>query len=172
MTPDGCFSERERKRRARLETGRQLALCSSAVFFPPLTIIYVCWRGTYHLYKKTPKYKAKQREKQELRDATPPVPGQRERALSVSGQPNHNIGTNQQLQSRLYALPAELRLQIYQQLVGRRDCIHVALVYGHLYAYRCQSFGNLTVPEDHVQCWEHRTLTLGISGLLKSCRIM
>jgi hypothetical protein len=117
---------------------------------------------------------------------TPPVAVQRERALSVSGQLDRGANTNQQLQSRLCALPAELRLQIYQELIRRRSRIHIAFLSGCLVGYRCQRVDDSTNPADHVQCWKLRfkenapppwtaeidSSMLGICGLLQSCRIM
>jgi hypothetical protein len=117
---------------------------------------------------------------------TPPVAVQRERALSVSSQLDRGANTNQQLQSRLCALPAELRLQIYQELIGKRSRIHIAFLSGCLVGYRCQRVDDSTNPADHVQCWKLRfkehapppwtaetdSSMLGICGLLQSCRIM
>jgi hypothetical protein len=179
-------AEKERRRRARIDLGKQLAFCLGGPLCFPLVCIYICWRGAYHVYKGTPKYKEKQREKKELQETTPPKPVQRKRALSVSGQPDRGTSTNQQLQSRLCALPAELRLQIYEQIIGRRDWIHVEFVYGHLEAYRCLKSDSLTASENHFTCWlqhfeksdqtsstsELDASKLGVSGLLKSCRLM
>jgi hypothetical protein len=185
MVTHDSSAAKERRRRARIDLGKELAFCLGGPLCFPLVCIYICWRGAYHVYKGTSKYKEKQREKKGLRDTTPPIPVQRKRALSVSGQPDQGTSTNQQLQSRLCALPAELRLQIYGEIIGRRDWIHVVFAHGHMKAYRCLKSDSLTVPKDHFTCWvqhlkmsdqtsstsEFNASKLGIFGLLKSCRL-
>jgi hypothetical protein len=178
--------EKERKRRDRLELARSMAICLLGPVCFPLTCIYFCYLDACCAYKATPQYKAKKKEQRESRDATPPVPVQRKRALSVSGQLDQGMTTNQQLQSRLCALPAELRLQIYENIIARRARIHVTIVYRRLVTYRCHCVDDPNVPAHHVHCWNIRfkpnaqpdwapetdLSALGILGLLKSCRVM
>jgi hypothetical protein len=186
MAPYVFSEEKERQRHARLDTARSMAFCLLGPVCFPLTCIYFCYLGASCAYKATPQYKAKKEEQNKSRNATPPVPVQRKRALSVSGQLDRATTTNQQLQSRLCALSAELRLQIYENIIARRAWIHLAFVFGSLIAYRCHCVDDLIEPAYHVHCWNLRfesnaqsewtseidVSALGIRGLLQSCRVM
>jgi hypothetical protein len=127
--------------------------------------------------------KAEKIKRKEEQNAMPPKVIDRERALSVSGYPGQ---TKAQLQSRLCVLPAELRFQIYEELLGKRQGIHVVLVKGLLHAYRCQWAPDLNHPSMHQHCWRRYRYgsrdssaslgsaesTIEISQLLLSCRAM
>jgi hypothetical protein len=183
-----CFSaeEKERRRHARLDTARSMAFCLLGPVCFPLTCLYFCYLGASCAYKATPQYKAKKQKQKRSRNAKPPAPVQRKRALSISGQLDRGTTTNPQFQSRLCALPTELRLQIYEQIIARRAWIHIAFVYGSLIAYRCHCVDDLTESAHHVHCWNLRfepnaqsdwtsetdISALGVHGLLQSCRVM
>jgi hypothetical protein len=61
----------------------------------------------------------------EMKAATPPKTTPRTLAFSISRFNHKDTSTKQQLQSRFFALPKELRLQIHEELVSKRDGIHV-----------------------------------------------
>ena len=140
----------------------------------------------FDLYTSTDEYQEKKRQKQDAKDAKPPKVMRRKRALSFSGHSSTGKIAHEQRQSRLCTLPAELRLQIYQEVVGVKEGIHVAFIEGVLHAYRCQSprYPNV-VAELHPKCFcycrdNQKTLVsslngykphVGVSGLLKSCRM-
>lgn len=137
-------------------------------------------------YKSSDQYREKQRRRDEERSLRPPKVILRKRALSISEIFVNSRSTSQQEQSRLCILPAELRLKIYDEIIGARTGIHIVFVEGSLHSYRCRWSRDLTVPVRHVQCWNHyrnesRTSSskfnadcslLGVLALLQSCRLM
>lgn len=137
--------------------------------------------GFFFRYRLTDRYKAKQQQKQDVKNATPPAVKQRKRTLSISEHLKKNQKVKDQSRSALWKLPTELRHQIYQEVIGRRQPIHVALIDGALRSYRCQR-----LPRDsgHTGCWYgphiptgrplpwHKPREIGFLGLLQSCRTM
>ena len=136
-------------------------------------------------YRSTNTHKDKQRQKELERNATPPKVEQRKRALSVSGNLSKDQRVKNQNQSLLWKLPTELRLQIYQAVIGHRQRIHVAYVKGQVVSYRCQRTSNLPL---HNQCWCHCRINpqgsahlelrhmdnarMDVLDLLQTCRLM
>lgn len=137
-------------------------------------------------YKSSDRYREKQRRRNEERNLIPPKIILRKRALSISEIFVNGRSTNQQEQSRLCILPAELRLKIYDEIIGARTGIHIMFVEGSLHSYRCRWSRDLTVPVRHIHCWnyycnESRASSskfnadcslLGVLALLQSCRLM
>jgi hypothetical protein len=149
-----------------------------------LTYPRLRWWWALRKHQASAEQEADEVRRREERDAIPPKAVNRERALSNSGHSCSTTVTKLQLQSRLCALPAELRVKIYEELLGIRQGIHVVVVEGLLHAYRCQWAPNLTMPAQHQHCWDQcfntdQKLTstpgssvssLGVLGLLLSCR--
>ena len=176
----GNFAGTERRSRLKYIT---IGVLGSLVLLFSLTL------GPWWLlkaYKSSDRYREKQRKKEEQRSLRPPKVILRKRALSISEQFMSSRSTNQQEQSRLCILPAELRLKLYDEIIGARTGIHIVFVEGSLHSYRCRWSRDLTVPVRHIHCWNHycnesRTLIskfnadcsiLGVLALLKSCRLM
>lgn len=120
-------------------------------------------------------------------DELPPEPLHRKRKLSIS--PNSTdpepLKTSSQHQSIFFKFPAEIRLKVYGELIGKRELLHIDSVDGFPSAYRCPEpsrHQNLDLPSH--MCWakagnnkpKPKALDaiqqpgLGILGLLKSCR--
>jgi len=159
-------------------------LLLSPILLPLCLVLSPLW--LVRKYQASDRYEENQRKKKEERDRMPPKFTQRKRALSTSEQSKNAKSTKQQQQSRLRILPIELRLQIFEIIVGAREGIHIVFLEGSLHCYRCQWSRDLTVPARHIQCWnfycnntwinsskiDRECVGLGVLGLLQSCRFM
>jgi hypothetical protein len=162
-------------------TKRAYIICALSPAIAVVAFISAPW-WLFKYYQSTDKYKAKKQKKKETRNATPPKVKQRKRALSISEHLTKGQSVKDQYQSHLWKLPAELRLQIYQEVVGRRQLIHISCVAGDVESYRCQKtpdrprnlcwahhrFGSMT--REHPQHTDHGRMN--VLALLRSCRLM
>lgn len=128
----------------------------------PITV--VCFLGL-EVYKKTPIYKKKE-EKRKRRERTrqliPPPVTKRPRPLSISMQTNaeeaKTARTNSQDNSFFFRLPYEIRLMIYELVIGEKG-IHIIWREGKVYSFRCHA--NPLTPMYHDMnfngqghCWD------------------
>jgi hypothetical protein len=161
---------------------RSLAVlgCVALVCASPLILTYYAFEGAHN----SAAYKQFKRK----RAAKPPKPVRRKRALSIySSDDSSNKRKSQlmaeQTQSGFFKLPYELRIAIYEEVVGR-DEIHILMLDGRLCSYPCLGPGahgcGRLVPPRH--CWInpfhpqiaipqkfHRP-GIGVIGFLQSCR--
>jgi hypothetical protein len=166
--------DKDKKRRGRLF----LAL-AVAPFLPLLLLVSVPW-VLFGVYRSTDEYKERKASKRDEKNATPPKVKPRKRALSISENLAKDKRVKDQQQSKLWLLPAELRLQIYEEVIGRREDIHVAYIKGVLHAYRCRKSRDQPL---HNECWCHcrdspsstrdqLKRKMNVLGLMQSCRVM
>jgi hypothetical protein len=169
--------DKDKKRR-----GRLLLSLAAAPILPLLLLVSAPWL-LFGLYHSTDRYTERKASKKDERNATPPKVKPRKRALSISENLAKDRSVKDQQQSQLWLLPAELRLQIYEEVIGRRDNIHIAYVQGALHAYRCRKSREQPL---HNECWCHCRDTaqgsdsikerekrkLNVLSLLQSCRVM
>jgi hypothetical protein len=117
---------------------------------------------------------AKERRRRKVTD--PPKPAQRPRSLSDAG--GEDL---QQLQSMLFQLPAELRNQIYEELLGADHAVHIIGNNGTLHSMVCRepkyNAGDDEYQHDWHDCIRHGSLHLGMGGhgtgvlgFVSSCR--
>ncbi|KAF2822346.1 hypothetical protein CC86DRAFT_409961 [Ophiobolus disseminans] len=175
-----------RKARERRRRRRKVLYVTMTPIIPILLLLSAPWI-LFEMHRSTDAYKEKKRRKEEAKDAKPPKLKQRKRALSISQDLPQSTIVKHQLQSRLCTLPAELRLQIYGEIFGKREGIHVEFHQGVIHADRCR------VPHDeamaaqlHAQCrcrsqnqgrqpipFRGKNVSnMGVLGLLQSCRQM
>jgi hypothetical protein len=125
------------------------------------------------------------RKRAEQRDRTPPRLVKRKRALSIAGRQRKSATAAPQELPPLCRLPQELKLMIYDLLVGRKDGIHIGFDAGRLCGYRCQWSPELKIPARHLLCWHHYNneylttpvytsdcASLGVLGFLQSCQLL
>lgn len=113
------------------------------------------------------------------KERTFPKVNQRKRSLSLPRK--HDIAspplrgrTVGQAHSLFFKLPAELRISIYKEVVGKS--IHIVLVQAHekqweIQSYRCPEPHMLAINDNRSSCALRNGLSLlGVMGLLQSCR--
>jgi hypothetical protein len=148
----------------------------------PLLLLVSLPYSLLRMYHKSESYAKKLRRAQEKLDLIPPALTKRKRSLSTCA--TNARRTKSQDASLLFKLPAELRAQVYEYVIGKREGIHVVARNGRLDAYRCQWSAELELPARHDQCWNYfcngswagisgvvwNERTLEVMGLLRSCR--
>lgn len=155
-------------------------VCASPIFLGYLAFDAARNSSTYTDYKRK-------------RAAKPPKPARRKRALSICRSSDGNLLkpklTAEQTQSGFFSLPIELRIAIYEELVGR-DEVYVVLLNDRLFSFPCfglqaHTCAHKCPDRSHNRhdwttfCQPQLHLTrplsqsgLGIIGTLQSCRRM
>jgi hypothetical protein len=121
------------------------------------------------------------------RDRAPPKVIRRKRALSLSRKndtkPPLRGRTATQTKSLFFKLPAELRMMVYEELVGKGE-IHLAVPYckkdgWKVRSYRClcplpteESGQKVYIHLPNTESHDSGRSNLGVMGLLQSCRSM
>jgi hypothetical protein len=106
----------------------------------------------------------------------PPKAAQRARSLSNAGDRD-----SQQLQSRLFQLPAELRLLIYVEVLGADVDIHVITIEGRLHSVVCKEPKDDSGDHENRHVWSDCIRKrgplvgmggygIGVLGFVSSCR--
>jgi hypothetical protein len=114
---------------------------------------------------------AKERRRRKVTD--PPKPAQRPRSLSDAG--GKDV---QQLQSRFFQLPAELRNQIYEELLGADHAVHIMGIDRMLFSMVCREPKDSAGDQhDWHACLRYWSLHIGsgklgtgVLGFVTSCR--
>ncbi|KAH7067193.1 hypothetical protein FB567DRAFT_541931 [Paraphoma chrysanthemicola] len=152
-------------------------------FIPLIGLAYTP-RWVYKQIRDSEARKEWCRKRAEERDRKPPRLVKRKRALSIAGRQRKRATLAPQELPLLCRLPQELKLMIYDLLIGRNDGIHVGFEAGRLCGYRCQWSPELNIPARHLLCWHHYNneclttpvytgdcASLGVLGFLQSCRL-
>jgi hypothetical protein len=139
-------------------------------------------------------YKRLSQNRRRKLNRLPPKPIHRKRSLSMTGDAKpatsaRSPRTESQTQSLLFKLPLELRLAIYEEVVGKAD-IHIVYWQDKLHSFCCVNPGTHYRQNGKDHCWitdvTHRPVTpagrttltrlhnpgIDVVPLLQSCRAM